>query len=72
LRPRHCTRSHSWRCPGETVRDSLLRLLDEPDFRGHAEQLRDEMLAMPVPNDIVTRLEELTTGRQSHARPVRH
>jgi glycosyltransferase (activator-dependent family) len=57
---------------GETVRDSLLRLLDEPDFRGHAEQLRDEMLAMPVPNDIVTRLEELTTGRQSHARPVRH
>lgn len=44
----------------ETTRDHLLRLLREPDLRRGAERLRDEMTAMPAPNDVVAELERLT------------
>ncbi|MFI6457881.1 activator-dependent family glycosyltransferase [Streptosporangium amethystogenes] len=46
--------------PGVTVRDGVLRLLDEPAFAERAADLRDEIQAMPSPNDLVPRLEELT------------
>jgi UDP:flavonoid glycosyltransferase YjiC (YdhE family) len=45
---------------GQSVRDNLLRLLGEPAFRSRAEDLRDEMFAMPTPNHLIPRLEELT------------
>ncbi|RKT54693.1 activator-dependent family glycosyltransferase [Saccharothrix australiensis] len=48
---------------GATVRDAVLRLLDDPALRTGAGTLRDGMLAMPTPNELVPRLEELTTGR---------
>jgi glycosyltransferase (activator-dependent family) len=44
---------------GAQVRAGLLRLLDEPSFREHALELRAEMLALPTPNELVPRLEEL-------------
>ncbi|WP_409493531.1 activator-dependent family glycosyltransferase [Amycolatopsis sp. cmx-11-12] len=50
--------------PGEltaaTLRSSLLRLLDEPEFREKAERDRRGLLAIPNPNDIVAELEERT------------
>jgi glycosyltransferase (activator-dependent family) len=45
---------------GQAVRDKLLRLLRQPHHRQRALALRDEMLAMPSPNQVVGRLEELT------------
>jgi glycosyltransferase (activator-dependent family) len=50
---------------GERVRHDLLRLLDEPGFRVGAERIRDEMLAMPTPNETVRRLEELTAAHHN-------
>ncbi|MFF4616615.1 activator-dependent family glycosyltransferase [Nonomuraea jabiensis] len=44
---------------GAQVRDGLLRLLEEPGFRARALDLRAEMLALPTPNELVPRLEEL-------------
>ncbi|WP_246366793.1 nucleotide disphospho-sugar-binding domain-containing protein [Kibdelosporangium persicum] len=41
------------------VRDSVSRLLHEPSFRDSAAKLRDEMLTMPAPAEVVPRLEEL-------------
>ncbi|NUK03899.1 glycosyl transferase, partial [Streptomyces lunaelactis] len=41
-------------------RDRLQRLLTEPSFAARAADLRDEMLALPTPNQLVPRLEELT------------
>jgi glycosyltransferase (activator-dependent family) len=46
---------------GERVRDQVLRLLHEPAFGTRAEQLRDEVLAMPAPSRLVGELEQLTT-----------
>ncbi|MET0234357.1 MAG: activator-dependent family glycosyltransferase [Kibdelosporangium sp.] len=46
---------------GETVRDSVLQLLNEPTFGKEANRLRDEIHATPTPNELVGRLEELTT-----------
>lgn len=45
---------------GESVREALLRLLREPVFRERARELREEMLALPTPNDLVPELERLT------------
>ncbi|MER6178893.1 activator-dependent family glycosyltransferase [Streptosporangium sp. NPDC001681] len=45
---------------GESVRAAVLRLLDEPSFRRRAHDLRDEIHALPSPNQLVPRLEELT------------
>lgn len=44
---------------GDVVRDHVLRLLTEPAFRKAAETLREEMLAMPTPTEVVPRLESL-------------
>jgi glycosyltransferase (activator-dependent family) len=55
---------HSAQVTGQAVRRSLLRLLDEPDFRRKARELRTEMLDMPPPNEIVPRLEELAVAQR--------
>ncbi|CCH33131.1 activator-dependent family glycosyltransferase [Actinosynnema sp. NPDC047251] len=47
---------------GRTIRDAVLRLLGEPRFRDGANRLRDELRAMPSPNDVVPQLEELAAA----------
>ncbi|MER7109320.1 activator-dependent family glycosyltransferase [Streptomyces sp. NPDC000229] len=42
---------------GEAVRDAVLRLLHEPHFGKGAARLRDHLLEMPSPNDLVPELE---------------
>ncbi|MER5627788.1 activator-dependent family glycosyltransferase [Streptosporangium sp. NPDC002544] len=50
---------HAAKATGEAVRENLLRLLNEPSFVQGAARLREEFLAMPTPNELVPRLEEL-------------
>jgi glycosyltransferase (activator-dependent family) len=45
---------------GPAVRENVLRLLHEPGFGERARALRDELLAMPTPGELVGHLEELT------------
>jgi hypothetical protein len=45
---------------GPAIRAGLLRILGEPAFRKKAERLRDDLRALPSPNDLVPQLEELT------------
>ncbi|MCK7624209.1 activator-dependent family glycosyltransferase [Streptomyces sp. RS10V-4] len=52
---------------GQAVREHVLRLLNEPEFRAGAAALRDEMLALPTPNALVPRLEELTARHRPAA-----
>jgi glycosyltransferase (activator-dependent family) len=52
---------HTTEVTGDNVRAAVLRLLDEPRFAQRAEALRDEMFALPSPNELVGTLEELTT-----------
>jgi glycosyltransferase (activator-dependent family) len=56
---------HTTEVTGDNVRESLLRLLDEPRFAERATALRDEMFALPSPNELVGRLEELTTKHRT-------
>jgi glycosyltransferase (activator-dependent family) len=51
---------HTSRATAENVRESVRRLLDEPAFARAAAALRDEMLALPTPNQLVPQLEALT------------
>jgi glycosyltransferase (activator-dependent family) len=44
----------------ERIRDDLARLVTEPKFRAGAERLRQEMLALPSPAEIVPELERRT------------
>jgi glycosyltransferase (activator-dependent family) len=46
---------------GENIRESLLRLLDEPAFRWGAAGLRDEMHNLPSPGQFVGELADLVT-----------
>ncbi|MDI6105166.1 activator-dependent family glycosyltransferase [Actinoplanes sp. NEAU-A12] len=46
---------------GQSIRDSVLRLLGEAPFRDRAGELQREIQALPTPNELVGRLEELTT-----------
>jgi enterobactin C-glucosyltransferase len=52
---------HTTTVTGEKVRNAVLRLLNEPTFTERATALRDEMFALPTPNELVGTLEELTT-----------
>ncbi|WP_410672769.1 activator-dependent family glycosyltransferase [Amycolatopsis sp. cmx-4-68] len=45
---------------GANVREGVLRLLDEPSFTTAARRLRDEIRALPSPNDLVPEIEALT------------
>ncbi|MDT0456844.1 activator-dependent family glycosyltransferase [Streptomyces sp. DSM 41527] len=51
---------HTTEATGQAVRTAVERLLAEPQFRTRAAALRDETLALPTPNQLVPRLEELT------------
>ncbi len=51
----------------EALRDRVLRLLGEPEFRAGAERIRAEMLAMPAPGDVVPDLERLTAEHATGA-----
>jgi glycosyltransferase (activator-dependent family) len=53
---------------GHTIRDALLRLLHEPVFHERAVALRDEIRALPTPNQIVGQLEQLTTKHRATSR----
>ncbi|CCH33133.1 activator-dependent family glycosyltransferase [Actinosynnema sp. NPDC047251] len=55
------TAVHPGQTSAETIRDRLVALLTEPRYRLAAERLRQEVAAMPSPNDLVRRL-ELTVG----------
>ncbi|QFU89735.1 activator-dependent family glycosyltransferase [Amycolatopsis sp. YIM 10] len=46
---------------GPALRKAVSRLLDEPSFSASARRLREEMLAMPSPNELAGDLERLTT-----------
>ena len=56
---------HTTEATGENITDAVRRLLTEPSFGHRAAALRDEMLALPTPNEIVGRLEELTTKHRT-------
>jgi glycosyltransferase (activator-dependent family) len=56
---------------GQTIRENLLRLLNEPSFRENARRLRDEMRSLPSPNELVGELEELTTKLRGTTSAVR-
>jgi glycosyltransferase (activator-dependent family) len=58
---------HTSLATGPAVRDAVRRLLGEPGFRDAAAALRDEMLSLPTPNQLVPQLEELTA---KHRVPV--
>jgi glycosyltransferase (activator-dependent family) len=53
---------------GRTVREAVLRLLREPAFGERATALRDEIRALPTPNQLVPQLEELTAKHRTAAR----
>jgi glycosyltransferase (activator-dependent family) len=59
---------HTSLATGRSVRDSVRRLLDEPGFRHAATALRDEILALPTPNQLVPQLEQLTTKHRTAVR----
>ncbi|NUK17888.1 activator-dependent family glycosyltransferase [Streptomyces lunaelactis] len=48
------------RATGEAVREALLKVLCEPGYRTAAAQLGAQFHALPTPNELVVRLEELT------------
>ncbi|MFE7312936.1 activator-dependent family glycosyltransferase [Streptomyces sp. NPDC057555] len=52
---------------GPALRDQLRRLLDDGAFRARAADLRTELLALPTPNQLVPRLEELTARHRTGA-----
>jgi glycosyltransferase (activator-dependent family) len=49
---------------GEAVRDGVRRLLTEPRFTDRAVALRDEVEAMPTPNEVAGRLDGLVAERR--------
>jgi UDP:flavonoid glycosyltransferase YjiC (YdhE family) len=56
---------HSDDVTGPRVRAQLLRLLHEPTFREHATRLREEIDALPTPNQLVAQIEELGASRRA-------
>ncbi|WP_030625504.1 activator-dependent family glycosyltransferase [Streptomyces sclerotialus] len=56
------------RAGAQAVREAVLRLLGEPGFQERAAALRDEIHALPTPNALVPRLEELTARFRAPAR----
>jgi UDP:flavonoid glycosyltransferase YjiC (YdhE family) len=56
---------------GPGVRAALVRLLEDRSFRANAQRLRQEVLAMPTPNELARTLEELVAGHRAGAPPRR-
>jgi UDP:flavonoid glycosyltransferase YjiC (YdhE family) len=59
---------HTSRATGDSVRQSVVRLLTEPRFARRAADLCDEIRSLPSPNQVVPRLEERTAGLRAAAR----
>ncbi|MFJ8150390.1 nucleotide disphospho-sugar-binding domain-containing protein [Streptomyces sp. NPDC096048] len=57
---------------GPTVRAALVRLLQDPALRANARRLREEMLAMPTPNELAHTLRNVVTAHRQQAAPVPH
>ncbi|MET9294036.1 activator-dependent family glycosyltransferase [Streptomyces sp. NPDC003077] len=57
---------HTSRATGANVREAVQRLLKEPSFRQGATRLTEEMRALPTPNELVPRIEELTRLHATH------
>jgi glycosyltransferase (activator-dependent family) len=53
---------------GAAVRTAVVRLLRQPYFGQRAAALRDEILAMPAPHQVVPQLEELTAKYRTAVR----
>ncbi|WP_433309781.1 activator-dependent family glycosyltransferase [Micromonospora sp. CA-269861] len=51
------------RATPEAIRDNVLRLVREPEFRAAADRIRGEMLAEPAPSEIVPVLEKIAAQR---------
>jgi len=49
--------------PGE-IADAVRALLEDPAHRAAAEAVRDEMLALPTPAELVSTLEDIAAGRR--------
>ncbi|MFF2184764.1 activator-dependent family glycosyltransferase [Streptomyces sp. NPDC058155] len=49
------------------LRESVARLIEEPEFLRNSLGVRDELLATPGPRDVVPELEELTRRHRSRA-----
>ncbi|GAA4542227.1 DUF1205 domain-containing protein [Amycolatopsis samaneae] len=56
---------HTGDATGENVRDAVARLLTEQSFKDRAVALRDEIFAMPTPNELVGTLEALTAKHRT-------
>jgi glycosyltransferase (activator-dependent family) len=56
------------RVTGAAVREHVLQLLREPAFAERAALLRDEILALPAPNELVGELAELAAGYRTAGR----
>lgn len=62
---------------GRTVRDRVVRLLREPGFASRAAELREQVLALPAPHEVVGHLERLlarprpNAHREAGRHPVR-
>ncbi|MEU0403982.1 activator-dependent family glycosyltransferase [Streptomyces sp. NPDC006197] len=52
---------------GPAVREALLRLLEDETLRANAQRLRQEVLAMPAPNELVRTLEGLVLAHRAVA-----
>ncbi|HET6858187.1 MAG TPA: activator-dependent family glycosyltransferase [Streptomyces sp.] len=50
-----------------TLREQLVRVLEEPSFKEGAGELQAQMLASPSPNDVVSQLEKLTAQHRTEA-----
>jgi glycosyltransferase (activator-dependent family) len=56
---------HTGDATGGNVRDAVARLLTEQSFKDRAAALRDEIFALPTPNDLAGTLEELTAKHRT-------
>ncbi|MEV4319801.1 activator-dependent family glycosyltransferase [Actinocrispum sp. NPDC049592] len=56
---------HTTKATGGNVRESVRRLLTEPQFQLRAKALADEIHAMPSPVELVPQLEALTTKHRT-------
>ncbi|OAH10933.1 nucleotide disphospho-sugar-binding domain-containing protein [Streptomyces jeddahensis] len=55
---------------GPAVRAALVRLLQDASLRANARRLRDEVLAMPAPNELARTLEDLVAGHRAGPAPA--
>lgn len=55
---------------GPAVRAAIVRLLEDGTIRANAQRLRQEVLAMPAPNELARTLEELVVAHRAGAAPA--